>query len=161
MLSHACGLHATLAQTPASLVVMHDAASTGASVPPSPPDPELLLPLLLLPDELPLLELDEPELLPLLDPLPDPEELPPLEPPLLLEEPEPFDPLSLQPVPAIAAASAIDATAPPTKTKRSFMLPTVAPAAGHGSHPGKKCSRAGQRQRGVGKVSVTSLTSVW
>jgi hypothetical protein len=140
--SHACALHITFAQTPASVVVTHDAASTGASVapslPPSSPDPELLL-LLLLPDPLPLLELDEPELLdpeplPLLElDEPAPLELPP-EPPLLLElELEPLDPLSLQPVPATAAASATDATTPPRKTKRSFMPATVAPATGHGS----------------------------
>jgi hypothetical protein len=133
-----------LAQTPASVVVTHDAASTGASLPPpSSPDPELLLPpLLLLPDVLPLLEL--PELLPLLDPellplpLLDPDELPPLEPPLLLElELDPLDPLSLQPVPATAAASATDATTPPTKTKRSFMPATVVRGPRHGS---RSCS---------------------
>jgi hypothetical protein len=137
MLSQACGLHITLAQTPASVVVTHDAASTGASLaaslPPSSPDPELLLL-----DELPLLELDEPELLPLLDPellllpLLDPDELPPLE-PLLELELDPLDPLSLQPVPATAATSAADATTPPKRTKRSFMPATVAPATRHGS----------------------------
>jgi hypothetical protein len=137
-----------LAQTPASVVVTHDAASTAASVdaslPPSSPDPELL-PLLLLPDELPLLELDEPELLePELLPLLELDEVPPLEPPpLLLElELEPLDPLSLQPVPATAAASATDATTPPRKTKRSFMPATVVRAARHGSLRSKKMLRA-------------------
>jgi protein-disulfide isomerase len=125
--SQACALQVKFAQTPASVVVTHEAASTGASVaaslpPSSPLDPELLLP-----DALPLLELDEPELLlldPELLPLLDPDELPPLEPlPLLELEPEPLDPLSLHPAPTTAAAKAAVATTPPRKPKRSFMPP--------------------------------------
>jgi hypothetical protein len=126
--SQACTLQFKFAHIPASVVVTHEAASTGASVaaslpPSSPLDPELLLP-----DALPLLELDDPPPLLLLDPellpLLDPDELPPLEPlPLLELEPDPLDPLSLHPAPTTAAAKAAVATTPPRKPKRSFMPP--------------------------------------
>jgi protein-disulfide isomerase len=151
--SQAIALHVRLAQSPASVIVTQEAASTAASVaasvPPSSPDPELLEldePELLPPLELELLdpELLEPELLePELLPLLEPDALPPLDPlPLLELEPVPFVPLSLQPVPATPTAIADDATTKPSKPTRSFMHATVARAAHDGSLPEKIIGRA-------------------
>jgi hypothetical protein len=131
-LSQACALQFRFAQTPPSLVVTHEAASPGASAAASLPPSSLVDPELLLLEELPLLELDEPELL-----LLDPEELPPLE---LELELDPLDPLSLQPVPAAAAAKTADNTTPPSKPKRSFMPPQW-PEPPATAHSAKKKSR--------------------